>query len=97
MTATTETTVGVGRVARVTGPVVDVEFPAEAMPEIFNALHTTVTFPSDDPEAEDVTRLLLEVAVDVRDAEAIEVMRDSALRLARWRTPVRPSWCRLET
>ena len=32
MTATAETTVGVGRVARVTGPVVDVEFPAEAMP-----------------------------------------------------------------
>ena len=26
MTATTETTTGVGRVARVTGPVVDVEF-----------------------------------------------------------------------
>ncbi len=38
MTATTETTTGVGRVARVTGPVIDVEFPAEAMPELFNAL-----------------------------------------------------------
>ncbi|MFZ1854862.1 MAG: F0F1 ATP synthase subunit beta [Candidatus Nanopelagicales bacterium] len=68
MTATTETTVGVGRVARVTGPVVDVEFPAEAMPEIFNALHTTVTFTSDDPEVEDVTRLLtLEVALHIGD------------------------------
>ena len=30
---------GVGRVARVTGPVVDVEFPVEAMPELFNALN----------------------------------------------------------
>jgi F-type H+/Na+-transporting ATPase subunit beta len=43
MTATaTETTAagsaGVGRIARVTGPVVDIEFPADAMPEIYNAL-----------------------------------------------------------
>ena len=30
---------GIGRVARVTGPVVDVEFPPDAMPEIYNALH----------------------------------------------------------
>jgi F-type H+/Na+-transporting ATPase subunit beta len=29
----------VGRVARVIGPVVDAEFPIEAMPEIYNALH----------------------------------------------------------
>ncbi len=44
MTATTETTTGVGRVARVTGPVVDVEFPVEAMPELYNALHVDVDF-----------------------------------------------------
>jgi F-type H+-transporting ATPase subunit beta len=44
MTAqTVETETGVGRVARVTGPVVDVEFPAEAMPEIYNALNVEVT------------------------------------------------------
>jgi len=66
MTATAETAVGVGRVARVTGPVVDVEFPAEAMPKIFNALQTTVTFGSEG--AEDVTRLLtLEVALHIGD------------------------------
>jgi len=34
---------GVGRVARVTGPVIDVEFPVEAMPEIYNALTLEVT------------------------------------------------------
>lgn len=34
---------GVGRVARVTGPVVDVEFPVEAMPDIYNALTVDVT------------------------------------------------------
>jgi F-type H+-transporting ATPase subunit beta len=43
MTATTETKTGVGRVVRVIGPVVDVEFPRDAMPEIFNALQTDVT------------------------------------------------------
>ena len=35
-TATTETKAGVGRVVRVIGPVVDVEFPRDAMPPIFN-------------------------------------------------------------
>ena len=29
---------GKGRVARVIGPVVDIEFPADSMPAIFNAL-----------------------------------------------------------
>ncbi|MBL8929019.1 MAG: F0F1 ATP synthase subunit beta [Kineosporiaceae bacterium] len=34
---------GVGRVSRVIGPVVDIEFPADAMPEIYNALKVDVT------------------------------------------------------
>jgi hypothetical protein len=33
---------GVGRIARITGPVVDVEFPADAMPEQYNLLKTEV-------------------------------------------------------
>jgi F-type H+-transporting ATPase subunit beta len=44
--ATVETpgiTAGVGRVVRVIGPVVDVEFPRDAMPEIYNALKVDVT------------------------------------------------------
>jgi F-type H+-transporting ATPase subunit beta len=36
-------TTGKGRVARVIGPVVDIEFPADSMPSIFNALHVDVT------------------------------------------------------
>ena len=46
MTATVEneTATGTGRVARVIGPVVDVEFPAEAMPEIYFALHVDITY-----------------------------------------------------
>ncbi len=67
MTTTTETTTGVGRVARVTGPVVDVEFPAEAMPEIFNALHVTVTLDG-GVQGSGVSRLLtLEVALHIGD------------------------------
>ena len=50
MTATDEKTpessesaLGNGRVARVIGPVVDVEFPADQMPEIYYALNVDVT------------------------------------------------------
>jgi len=32
-----------GRIARVTGPVVDVEFPVGSLPDIYNALHADVT------------------------------------------------------
>jgi F-type H+-transporting ATPase subunit beta len=39
---TTTTEGGVGRVARVIGPVVDVEFAADEMPALFNALHVDV-------------------------------------------------------
>src|SRR5499427_7601275 len=50
MSATAETTASgqarpgaTGRVARVIGPVVDVEFATEEMPQIYNALHVDVT------------------------------------------------------
>ncbi|WP_289008609.1 F0F1 ATP synthase subunit beta [uncultured Thermomonospora sp.] len=43
MTAQVETATATGRVARIIGPVVDVEFPSDAMPEIYNALHVDVT------------------------------------------------------
>ncbi|MBV8346332.1 MAG: F0F1 ATP synthase subunit beta, partial [Mycolicibacterium sp.] len=33
-----------GRIVRVAGPVVDVEFPRGAVPELFNALHCDITF-----------------------------------------------------
>ena len=39
---------GTGRVARVIGPVVDVEFPADSMPEIYNALHVDITLRRQD-------------------------------------------------
>src|SRR5574340_790556 len=35
-----------GRVVRVIGPVVDVEFPRGAIPDLFNALHAEITLPS---------------------------------------------------
>ena len=34
---------GIGRVARVIGPVVDVEFAPDEMPEVYNALHVDRT------------------------------------------------------
>ena len=55
------TTAGTGRVARVTGPVVDIEFPADSIPEIYNALKTDVTLGG-------ITRTLtLEVAQHLGD------------------------------
>jgi F-type H+-transporting ATPase subunit beta len=41
MAANTQT--AVGRIARVTGPVVDIEFPHDSIPQIYNALQTTYT------------------------------------------------------
>ncbi|HCU49396.1 MAG TPA: F0F1 ATP synthase subunit beta [Micromonosporaceae bacterium] len=61
MTTATETKTGVGRVVRVIGPVVDVEFPRDAMPEIFNALKTDVTL------AEGTKTLTLEVSQHLGD------------------------------
>ena len=50
-----------GRVARVIGPVVDIEFPADSMPAIFNALHVETTMSG-------TTRTLtLEVAQHIGD------------------------------
>ena len=66
MTASVETAQGVGRVARVTGPVVDVEFPVEAMPALMNALHVDVSFGVGEQGA-DSHLLTLEVAQHLGD------------------------------
>src|SRR5918998_1593206 len=57
----TKTQAGVGRVVRVIGPVVDAEFPRDAMPDIYNALHVDVTLSEGDKE------LTLEVAQHLGD------------------------------
>ncbi len=62
----TETSTGVGRIARVTGPVVDVEFPPDAMPAIYNALSVEVSFSSGEGESETHT-LTLEVEQHLGD------------------------------
>ena len=68
MTTTVEPTapagVATGRVARVIGPVVDVEFPVDAMPEIYNALHVEVADPALAGEKKTLT---LEVAQHLGD------------------------------
>ncbi|MFE4961613.1 F0F1 ATP synthase subunit beta [Streptomyces sp. NPDC056660] len=64
MTTTVETATATGRVARVIGPVVDVEFPVDAMPEIYNALHVEVADPANAGEKKILT---LEVAQHLGD------------------------------
>jgi F-type H+-transporting ATPase subunit beta len=56
-----KTTTAVGRIARVTGPVVDIEFPHDSIPEIYNALQTTYTL-----DGTEIT-LTLEVAQHLGD------------------------------
>jgi F-type H+-transporting ATPase subunit beta len=79
---TKETATANGRVVRVIGPVVDVEFPADAMPEIYFALHVdityggtthTVTLEVEQHIGDDVVRAISLEATDglVRGAEVI--------------------------
>ncbi|TXS56925.1 F0F1 ATP synthase subunit beta [Streptomyces sp. t39] len=64
MTTSLETAAATGRVARVIGPVVDVEFPVDAMPEIYNALHVEVADPAEEGAKKTLT---LEVAQHLGD------------------------------
>jgi len=61
-TQTTPSTGAAGRVARVIGPVVDVEFSVDSMPDIFNALHVDVTL------GDETRTLTLEVAQHLGDS-----------------------------
>jgi len=54
-------TVAVGRIARVTGPVVDIEFPHDSIPGMYNALKTTIVI------GEVSTVITLEVAQHLGD------------------------------
>ncbi|MCT1384277.1 F0F1 ATP synthase subunit beta [Brachybacterium sp. p3-SID1565] len=64
--ATTETTTpgGTGRVARVTGAVVDIEFPPGQIPDLYSALNTEIGFSG---EGEDARTLWLETAQHLGD------------------------------
>jgi F-type H+/Na+-transporting ATPase subunit beta len=57
----TESGGSVGRIARVIGPVVDVEFPVDSMPEIYNALKVDITLGGE------TTTITLEVAQHIGD------------------------------
>src|SRR3954469_10136538 len=64
MTTTVETAVATGPLARVIAPCCDVEFPVDAMPEIYNALHVEVADPAQDGAKKTLT---LEVAQHLGD------------------------------
>jgi F-type H+-transporting ATPase subunit beta len=59
--AETQTEGGVGRIARVIGPVVDIEFPSDAMPEMYNMLKTELELGGEK------RTLTLEVALHIGD------------------------------
>ncbi|HEV7934679.1 MAG TPA: F0F1 ATP synthase subunit beta [Actinomadura sp.] len=61
MTASVEEATATGRVVRVIGPVVDAEFPADAMPDIYSALEVEVEFGGE------TKTLTLEVAQHIGD------------------------------
>jgi F-type H+/Na+-transporting ATPase subunit beta len=65
----------VGRIARITGPVVDVEFPVDAMPELYNALTVEITL------AGATHTITLEVAQHIGDGmvRAISMMSTDGL------------------
>ena len=63
---TTTQTQAVGRIARVIGPVVDIEFPSDAIPDMYNALETTIDL-SAQGEGEGVITMTLEVAQHLGD------------------------------
>ena len=80
---------------RVIGPVVDVEFAADAMPEIYNALHVDVTL------GDETKTLTLEVAQHIGDdmvrAISLAADRRPGPRRRRSPTPARRSRCRWAT
>jgi F-type H+-transporting ATPase subunit beta len=77
---------GVGRVSRVIGPVVDVEFPVDQMPEIYNALTVETTVGGE------TRSMTMEVELHIGDnlVRAIALKpTDGMQRGRRFRTPGR--------
>ncbi|WP_196717375.1 F0F1 ATP synthase subunit beta [Actinomyces trachealis] len=74
MTDTSSTT-STGRITRIIGPVVDIEFPPDAIPAMYNALKTTVDL-SGQGEGEGTTEMTLEVAQHLGD----NIVRSIALK-----------------
>src|SRR4029453_13560928 len=86
MTATVEETQkgtgsgSTGRVARVTGPVVDVEFPTDAMPEMYNKLEVELQLGGE------TKTLILEVALHIGDGMVRAISMQSTDGLVRGAT-----------
>ncbi|MGI8702728.1 MAG: F0F1 ATP synthase subunit beta [Nocardioidaceae bacterium] len=74
---TTEQSQSVGRIARVTGPVVDVEFAADSMPAMYNALHVDLEL------AGDKKTLTLEVAQHIGEGMVRAISMQSTDGLVR--------------
>ena len=70
-----------GRVVQVIGPVVDVEFPKEGLPKIYNAIR--VEAPEDKKSGRPEIRLTLEVAQHLGENRVRSVAMSSTDGLAR--------------
>ncbi|MDO4665743.1 MAG: F0F1 ATP synthase subunit beta [Actinomycetaceae bacterium] len=66
MTETAKKIQGVGRVSRVTGAIVDIEFPPDTIPEMYNALKVEIDMTAQG-EGEGVVQMTLEVAQHLGD------------------------------
>ena len=77
------TTPGTGRITRIIGAVVDVEFPPDAIPAMYNALKVTVQATSAGEEPHEIT---LEVAQHLGDniVRTISSSPPTASCAARW-------------
>ncbi len=78
---------GIGRVARVIGPVVDVEFGVDDLPEIYNALEVDIDLSGEDEDVEGLHKhtLTLEVSQHIGDnlIRAISMQPTDGLVVAR--------------
>ncbi|SPT52795.1 ATP synthase subunit beta [Actinomyces bovis] len=71
----TPSTTSTGRITRIIGPVVDIEFPPDAIPAMYNALKTTVDL-TGQGEGDGTTEMTLEVAQHLGD----NIVRSIALK-----------------
>jgi F-type H+-transporting ATPase subunit beta len=82
-TPTKSGTPGVGRVARVIGPVVDIEFPSDQIPEMYNALTVKIDLSSQGEDEKSFT-MTLEVAQHLGDS-LVRAIAQADGRTGPWR------------
>ena len=80
-----------GRVARVIGPVVDIEFPADAIPEIYNALTVDIDLAT---RGEGVHHIAVETPVKLTEHQRklLKELEESLKKGGAKHSPSEESW-----